>query len=730
MTSYDSPSALDRESQVTLQTSAEDRLASLAEWSARTPSPDLQAVQRMCAQAAECLQACDWKGVANELALHESVAAKWLSAALFEAGREFASASSVFDSFSCGYSSSVEALRLLALSRVLIQGTNAPQAVQPLRRAIRLSDSYRLLVAAGKLLRSLEKAGVVHYARSCRLAMLGNATFDFVLPVLKTVAFAGRINLSTYSGAYNQHMQEALGSTSSLTAFQPEVVVLATDWRSLAFSEVIPDAEAVLAQKLGEQIQMWNALSAQFHCHIIQHSFVVPEVSAYGALSGRLSNARANLIRRLNLLLFEHASKRSGVTILDLDEVASLIGKRKWDDARMWIAAKQYPAAEAIGLLAAHQVAALRGLYGLNAKCLVLDLDNTLWGGVIGEDGLSGIRLGGSPEGEAFVEFQQYIKALRDRGVILAVCSKNNEADARLPFEKHPEMVLKLEDVAVFIANWLPKSENIRTIAQKLNIGIDSLVFVDDSRAECEQVRRALPGAEVLDLPSDPALYIETLHRGLFFEIQTLTTEDVSRAESYRANQDRDMFQQSSATLHEFLSGLRMRVELRPIDEQNLPRISQLINKTNQFNLTTKRMTAEQVRAFAMTPGNYTQFMHLSDRFGDSGITGVLMASPDGDALKIDSWLLSCRVLGRQVEDAMLAASWNYARTHGYRVLIGQYVPTAKNQQVSDLYDRMGFALTGKTKDGTLTYRAELIIDREFPPFLGVADFTGETHNT
>jgi FkbH-like protein len=616
-------------------------------------------------------------------------------------------------------------LRLLAQARVFIQARSASEAVAPLRRAIRLSESYRSLTTAGKLLRQLEGAGVVPHARKCRLAMIGNATFDFILPVVKTVAFANAIELDTYNGAYNQHVQEVLDQSSGLHMFQPEVVIIATDWRWLALPEEAAEPDAMLAQKLSDIEQIWGALSSLLRCHIIQHNFAVPEIAAYGSLSGRLARGRANLIRRLNLELFERAASRTDVTILDLDEVASLIGKRTWDEARMWIAAKQYPAVEAIGLLASHQVALLRAVLGLNSKCLVLDLDNTLWGGVIGEDGLHGIRLGGSAEGEAYAGFQRYVKSLRDRGVILAVCSKNNEADAKLPFQEHPEMVLRLEDISVFVTNWQPKTENLRAIANMLNIGIDSMVLVDDNPAEREQVRRGVPEIEVPEMPSDPAFYVETLHRELYFEALTLTAEDARRAESYRANVDRDLLQQSSASLDEFLAGLQMRIELRSFDQPNLPRIAQLINKTNQFNLTTRRMTAEQVQTFAADHENYTQFLHLRDRFGESGLVGVLMASPQGDALSIGLWLISCRVLGRQVEDAMLAAVWNFARASGYKALLGHYAPTAKNRQVADLYDRMGFTFTGEGADEERSYRAELNGERQPPHFFEIADSVG-----
>ena len=710
--------------------SSATRLALFVEESLRASAADVVAVERIYEQASELTPDCDWRHTAEDLASRPSAIAKWLAAALFESGGDFLRASASLDSFACPSSQPAEVLRLLAQARTLTHGGNASAAVFPLKRAIRMSESYRALNACGRVLRLLENPGGVQHGRTCRLAMLGNATFDLVLPVLRTVAFAGGIELVTYNGAYNQHMQEVFDDSSQLRAFCPDVIVFALDWRSLSLPEVTEDPHAILATSLAGVTNAWHAVASRFHCHVIQHNFVVPEVSPYGGLSGRLPGGRTTLIRELNLQLVRAAATRSDVSILDVDQVASLIGKLVWDDTRMWIAAKQYPAVGAVGMLAAHEVALLRAVLGLSQKCLVLDLDNTLWGGIIGEDGLDGIRLGGDPEGEAYVAFQRYVKGLHDRGIILAVCSKNGETDAKLPFEKHPEMVLKLEDISLFVANWLPKAENLRSIATSLNIGIESLVLVDDNPMECEQVRKTVPNIEVLELPADPALYVDALHRAMFFESLTVTREDSERADSYRANVDREKLQQSSTSIEEYLNGLQIFTKLSPFDQPNLPRIVQLINKTNQFNLTTQRMTADQVWAFAETAGNYTQFMHLRDRFGDSGITGVLMASPEGDALSIRAWLISCRVLGRRIEDAMLAAVWNFSRSVGYKALRGIYIPTAKNQQVANLYDRLGFDLVGEGEGGERYFRAELTSERQFPRFFEVEDCTGARRST
>lgn len=699
-------------------------LADLVSWCIRNPTPSLHEIEHLYDRM-RYLGSTGGPGSAlTALAEHTSSAARFLAAAYLEASGDYERACSILTGFSCSWSRPLECYRLLLEARLRVRSNHLEEAVAPLRRSIRLSHSYRSLANAGKVLRALQKTGVVKWRRECRLAMLGNATFAFVLPALKTVAFASGINLITYSGEYNQHVQEILDPSSRLHAFRPEFAFLATDWRTLGIHETEEHPDRALVRALDEIERNWNALSSNSSCHAIQHNVAVPEISSYGLLSGQLNNGRANLIRRLNLALLERASKRTDVTILDVDEIAALFGKSAWHDERMWVVAKQYPATQAIGLLASHQVAHLRALLGLTSKCLVLDLDNTLWGGIIGEDGLEGIRLGGDAEGQAYVEFQRYIKALGQRGVALAICSKNNEPDARLPFDKHPESVLRFEDFSIFVANWQPKPENLRQIAESLNIGMESLVFLDDNPAERELVRHSLPEIEVPELPADPALFAETLHRELLFETLSVTPDDLLRTESYRTNSQREVLRTSGMQLDEFLLDLRMHLELRPFDEANLPRITQLVNKTNQFNLTTQRMTAEQLRAYAATSANYTQFVRLTDRFGESGITGVLMASPQRTDLQIDLWLMSCRVLGRRVEEAMLAAVWNFARAFGYKALLGSYVPTAKNSQVTDLYQRMGFHLLRQTESGSRIYRAHIDAARPAPPMFQISDLT------
>ncbi len=420
--------------------------------------------------------------------------------------------------------------------------------------------------------------------------------------------------------------------------------------------------------------------------NVIQCNFEIPEIDPLGNLSAALPGGRAHVIRQFNLELSHHA-----VSILDVDQIAGLHGKQRWHDEVLWQAAKQYPTTEAIPLLARHAAAMIRASLGLTSKCLVLDLDNTLWGGIIGEDGINGIRLGGGPAGESYVAFQKYVQALQRRGVILAICSKNNEQDAKAPFQDHPEMVLKLDDIALFVANWQSKDENLRHIAATLNIGLDSIVFVDDNPVERNLIRSQIPEIEVIEVPQDPAGYTAALHRSLCFEAWTLTEDDRRRAASYQQNAKRSEQLAASGNVEDYLAGLEMHVELRPFDEANLARIVQLINKTNQFNLTTRRITEAECLALINRSDCYTQFMRLKDRFGDNGITGILIGFVEGDTLRIDNWLISCRVLGRRVEDAMLAAALNFAVERKCEFALGEYIPTPKNAQVSGIFEKYGF---------------------------------------
>ena len=356
---------------------------------------------------------------------------------------------------------------------------------------------------------------------------------------------------------------------------------------------------------------------------------------------------------------------------------------------------------------------------GLSKKCLVLDLDNTLWGGVIGDDGLGGIRLGqGEAEGEGFVAFQRYVRKLRERGVILAVCSKNNEEIAREVFLMHPEMVLKLEDISCFTANWEDKASNLRAIARNLNIGLNSLVFVDDNPVERAIVRQMLPDVAVPEIGTDPTDFIETLERNRFFQLVLFGKEDLQRTEYYLANAERQQIASSAESIEDFLKSLKMVATVEPISSLSLERSTQLINKSNQFNLTTIRRSAAEVLAVAKDPNWITRTVSLKDRFGDNGLISVLLAEIDGDFLKIDTWLMSCRVLKRNVEQFLFNELCALAARRGISVIRGQYVPTAKNELVKDHYRNLGFRRIAKSADGTSQYDLDLCSFKPFETFI------------
>ncbi len=384
-----------------------------------------------------------------------------------------------------------------------------------------------------------------------------------------------------------------------------------------------------------------------------------------------------------------------------------------------WLQAKQEiapPMAPAYGDLLARILAAQRGL---SKKCLVLDLDNTLWGGVIGDDGVNGIALGeGSAPGEAHAGLQRYARRLRDRGIILAVCSKNDHAIAEAAIQGHPEMVLRMEDFAAFRANWEDKATNLLAIAAQLNLTADSLVFVDDNPAERARIRAALPMVAVPELPDDVADYVRCIAEAGYFEAVGFTYEDRHRASQYGSNTAREMFRVAVPHLEEFLRELEMTVTFGPFAPADLARVTQLINKTNQFNTTGRRHTAEEVTAFAARAADATLQFRLSDRFGDNGLVSVMILRGDPDirqVLEIDTWVMSCRVFGRQLEHEAMNIAVETARSRGARRLVADFVPTAKNAVIGELYAQLGFTAVSPPGAAGRASRWELALDAYVP---------------
>jgi FkbH-like protein len=613
----------------------------------------------------------------------------WLRAALLEACDRFEEAAGTLRFLRERTAGEERALVMLASARNWFAAGHPDQAWYPLTEACKSSAVPRTLRNAARLLAQARKKAEAPFRRHCRIALLSSTTIDFLAPVLRAQCFGAGIDAEIYIGPFNQYGQEIRDPNSGLTRFRPDIIVIATDWRSLGLRDEEDSPGEVIREHTARLESLWREARERLGATVIQFNYETPPFDALGHMSAALAGGRGRLLRAINLALWESAVRTQGVTILDVDQIAARFGKDLWHDPVLWYTAKQYPSAAAMPALGRQLTAMLRAILGLTSKCLALDLDGVLWGGVIGEDGLAGIQLGGSPAGEAFVDFQRYLESLARTGVLLAVCSKNNPEDAVLPFRQHPEMVLRERDIAVFMANWKPKEENLRAIAATMNIGLDAMVFVDDNPAERSRVRQNLPEVEVVEMPADPAQYVAAVSRLGLFETLAITREDRQRTVSIRENLERKTLESTAGSVDDYLAQLDIKVQLAPFDEANLPRIVQLINKTNQFNLTTRRRGDAEVRAL-LAAGAYTQAMRAGDRFGDSGLAGVLIAIPEGGGLRVDTWLISCRVLGRRLDEVMFAALVRYAAENHYTDVTGEYIPTAKNGQVADLYARLG----------------------------------------
>ncbi len=567
-----------------------------------------------------------------------------------------------------------------------------------------------------------------------RLAVLASSTMDHLLPALRVGALRRGIHLSIHAGDYGQYLQDLMDSGSGLHRYKPDAVLFAMDANHLLGRLDAGDSDEIARAKLDAVcdsiVTQWRLARNAFGAKLIQQTVLPVFPQMFGNNEQRLPGSRARAVRVLNDRLRDLADA-NGADLLAIDSQIGRDGIRAWHDPVLWHRAKQeiHPsAAPAYGDLLGRLLAAYQGR---SRKCLVLDLDNTLWGGVIGDDGLNGIVLGqGSALGEAFLAFQDSARALSRRGVILAVCSKNDEANALEPFERHPEMALKRTDIACFVANWADKASNIRDIATRLNIGIDSLVFVDDNPFERDLVRKELPMVAVPELPEDPALWAACLADAGYFEGVNLTAEDLARAQQYQTNLERESLKSAATDMDAYLRGLNMQMWWGRFDAISLQRVVQLINKTNQFNLTTRRTTEAAVSAIIEDERALSLQLRLTDSFGDNGIIAIVIGLFEGAGhdLAIDTWLMSCRVLGRRVEEATLNVIVAEARRLGARRLIGEYRPSEKNGMVRDHYARLGFQPLDES-GGEIT-RWELSLDAFNPmptPIAMIPDISGRT---
>lgn len=527
-----------------------------------------------------------------------------------------------------------------------------------------------------------------------KIAILGGSTTNEVADQLELFLLHHGIRPTFYQSEYGQYWQDAMFGNPVLDDFQPDIVYVHTNWRNIeCFPTMRTDAgeaENLLRKEFGRFSAMWGALSQKFKCPIIQNNFDRPNYRLLGNRDVWDYRGRTNYISRLNQKFYQYAQEHSDFYINDLDYLSADYGISGWADPLYWHLYKYAMCMDAIPHLAQSVANIIKSIYGKNKKVLALDLDNTLWGGVIGDDGVEGIAIG--PEvakGQVFSEFQSYCKALSEIGVILVVDSKNDKENAMAGLN-HPDGVLRPENFVAIKANWNPKDQNLREMADELTLGVDSFVFVDDNPAEREIVAAQLPSVEVpaMDRPEN---YVKVLDHSGFFETTTLSVEDLDKTQLYRAKAEAAEVAATFANYDEYLNSLKMTAYIEDFQPILMQRIAQLTNKTNQFNLTTLRCTEDDIRSMQDNPNYICLCGRLVDKFADNGIVTVVAGEQIGKELSIRLWLMSCRVLKRGMEDAMMNVLVEAARKRGIEKIVGYYYPTAKNGMVKDFYGNMQF---------------------------------------
>lgn len=536
-----------------------------------------------------------------------------------------------------------------------------------------------------------------------RLGILGNATTQFLIPALEATAARHGIDLECVAAEYDQVMQEALSPESAINHAQLDAVLLAIDHHGLPLQAPAGDAEAARAAvstALAQLGMVREGLHRYSDAICIVQTLPPPVDTLFGSHDAMLPGTQRRLVESFNSALAERLCGTQDL-IFDVAHLAATVGLADWHDTTLWNMARLPFSNIFIPLYAEHLCRIIAALRGKSRRCLILDLDNTVWGGVIGDDGPDGILIAqGDATGEAHRAVQRAALDLRERGIVLAVSSKNDDAVARRPFREHPEMLLREEHIAVFQANWQDKPSNIRAIAQELSLGLDAMVFLDDNPVERDLVRRTLPELAVPELPTDPALYARTLFAAGYFESTEFSDEDRRRANYYQDNARRSALLQQTGDIDAYLASLGMVLTVQPFDETGRARIAQLVAKSNQFNLTTRRYTEAELAIMECDPDYFTLQVRLTDNFGDNGMISVIICRREGGDWQIDTWLMSCRVLGRKVEHAVLDVLCRQAAARGIYRLIGCYLPSDRNALVADHYEKLGFALVDRNADG------------------------------
>jgi FkbH-like protein len=542
-----------------------------------------------------------------------------------------------------------------------------------------------------------------------RIFVLGGSTANEVVEILEVLLLASGFKPEIRQSEYGRFYEDAVQDATDLIAFAPDIVYLHTSVLNL--QQLPPtnasesELQAALEQELSRYRQIWQSIRQKVSSQMIQNNFELPPFAILGNMDSVSSGGATRFVLEMNAAFGRAAGEDSRLILHDIHSLSSRIGLNQWFDWVRYFSYKIAITSHASVAMARSLTAIVRAIYSRSRKVLVLDLDNTLWGGVIGDDGVDRIQIGKETAvAEAYTAFQQYCLSLQRRGILLAVCSKNDEGIVRHAFE-HPDSVLKLEHFASFKANWEPKHENILAIAQELNLVVDSFVFVDDNPAERALVAAQIPGIAVPDIGSDVTRFAQIIEEGRYFESVTMSQEDISRAALYQANAMLSQVEAKFANYGDYLDSLEMIAEIGIFRPIYLERIVQLINKTNQFNLTTRRYTFAQIEAIYKDSAYIGLCGRLRDRFGDNGLVSIILGRRDGQVLHLDLWLMSCRVLKRDMESAMLDSLVDQAAEVGIQTLVGYFIPTRKNAMVEEHYEKLGFEhCLSDVEDGASTW--------------------------
>jgi FkbH-like protein len=542
-----------------------------------------------------------------------------------------------------------------------------------------------------------------------RFAIMGGTTTNEVKEQLELFLLKSNIQAEFYECEFGQYYEAIIFEEEGLYNFNPDFVYLHISLENLkSLYDFKKTSEEKAEEEFNKLKSIWKKLNQDFQCEVIQDNFELPQFKPLGNFDSSSSSSISRTITLLNEMINKHSMKASFLYVCDRHYLSSKMGLAHWKDYSLWLSARYSLSYKAISSLCYSLSKIIESILGLSKKCLVLDLDNTLWGGVIGDDGLDGILLGReSAIGEAYLDFHLFIKQLKDRGVVLAICSKNDFENAKNGFD-HPDSILQFADFTVFKANWDLKTKNIYEIAQEINIGLESIVFIDDNPVERDIVRKEFKGLVcVPEIGDDVTLYRDILDASQLFNIKSLSMEDANRNEFYRNDKKREDAISNFDNYNKYLESLEMTAEISQFSKNYLTRITQLTNKTNQFNLTTKRMSEQEIESLLKHSSNISLYARLNDKFGENGLVSLIQGNIEGDRIIIDLWVMSCRVFNRTLENTLLYEFLREAQSRNLKTVIGKYIPTQKNKIVSNLYEEMGFSMVDQN-NGASTFELNL----------------------